>query len=85
MTTKELTQSQKQLQWRLIGVRLEMLALARETLMKEGIPQLPVKVAERMREIVKDLTPDQVQMCLSVADVTKKNQTLIKSILGYEQ
>ena len=85
MTTKELSQSERQTQWRLIGVRLELLAFTRETLYKEQIKDLPEKVTERMKEIASGLDRDQVVTCLTVADVRRKHQELILQILGYEQ
>ena len=78
MTEKELNIQNRQVQYKLIGVRLENLALTYKTLQREdGQQETLLRIQNRMNEIIDGMDWDQVQMCLSIADVTKKNQTII--------
>ena len=82
MTEKELNIQNRQVQYKLIGVRLENLALAHKTLHREeGQQDTLLRIQNRMNEIIDGMDWDQVQMCLSIADVTKKNRTIINNLL----
>lgn len=82
MTQKELNTLNRQVQYKAIGVRLENLALTYKTLQREGGQHdTLLRIQNRMNEIIDGMTWDQVQMCLSIAGVTKKNGLIIKSLL----
>ena len=82
MTEKELNTQNRQVQYKLIGVRLENLALTYKTLQREeGQQETLLRIQNRMNEIIDGMDWDQVQMCLSIADVTKKNRTIINNLL----
>lgn len=82
MTEKELNTLNRQVQYKAIGVRLENLALTYKTLQREvGQKETLLRIQNRMNEIIDGMTWDQVQICLSIADVTKKNRTIINDLL----
>lgn len=82
MTEKELNIMNRQVQYKAIGVRLENLALTYKTLQREvGQKETLLRIQNRMNEIIDGMTRDQVQICLSIADVTKKNRTIINDLL----
>lgn len=82
MTEKELNIMNRQVQYKAIGVRLENLALTYKTLQREvGQKETLLRIQNRMNEIIDGMTWDQVQICLSIADVTKKNRTIINDLL----
>ena len=82
MTEKELNTQNRQVQYKAIGVRLENLALTYKTLQREGVQHdTLLRIQNRMNEIIDGMDWDQVQMCLSIADVTKKNRTIIINLL----
>lgn len=82
MTEKELNIQNRQVQYKAIGVRLENLALTYKTLQREvGQKETLLRIQNRMNEIIDGMTWGQVQICLSIADVTKKNQTIIINLL----
>ena len=82
MTEKEINQQQRQVQYKFIGVRLENLALTYETHRRDGnYDETLRRIIGRMKEIINGMTRDQVQMCLSIADVSGKNRRLIYNLL----
>ena len=81
MTHREINEQQRVLQFKAIGVRLENLAAARETLKAERYGDLVAKTEARMKEITEGMSADQVQMCLTLAATPVKFQNIIKNIL----